>query len=86
MQEISFYETDLHGAAYSTVAPDYSGPCALQCIGVGGRRAPRVVFPDAAEARSAAKFAVSWMGGYDRAEVTEAREETPTHLSWVDWM
>lgn len=85
MQPVAFYETDFLGTAYTTVSPSYSGHCALQCDSASGRRDPRVVFPAADEARAAARFAVNVLGGYDRAEVTEAPNETPTHQSWRDW-
>lgn len=84
-QLVAFHETDVLGTAYTAVSPGYSGHCALQCVSASGRRDPRVVFPAADEAHTAARFAVNVLGGYDRAEVTEALDETPTHQSWMDW-
>lgn len=84
-QPVAFYETDVLGTAYTSVIPGYSGHCALQCVSGSGRLEPRVVFPTADEAHAAARFAVNILGGFVRADVTEARDELPTHPSWMDW-
>lgn len=77
------YETEVFGAGYSTVDPEYSGSCALDCEGPAGPAA-RVIFPNPDEARAAADFAIGNLGMY-RAMLSEAPGEAPTHLTWLEW-
>jgi hypothetical protein len=85
MESTLLCETDVLGTAYTSVGPEYSGPCALVCRSGKGTLTPRAVFPSVTDANSAASFAVGALGGYARADVYEAPAEPPTHDSWVDW-
>ncbi len=84
MDSVVLHDTDFLGTAYTAVSPLYSGHCALECARGGVTRA-RVVFPTVLDANAAASFAVGELGGYDRADVYEASDETPTHSKWMDW-
>lgn len=83
MDSTNPYETEVFGAVYSTVGPEYNGPCALDCDGPAGP-VGRAVFPNPDEARAAADFAIGSLGHY-RATLSETPGEAPTHLTWLEW-
>lgn len=83
MEPVILHETDVHGTAYSAVAPGYQGACRMEYEQSGTPR--NVVFPTVADAQAAACFAVGYLGGYLKATIFAAPEATPTHETWTDW-
>ncbi len=50
-----------------------------------GRSCVTLILPTVEDAHAAARFAVSELGGYHTALVTEASGEAPTHNTWEEW-
>lgn len=84
MEPVLIYEHEVLGAAYSAVDPEYQGACRMEYRSPSGTRGS-AVFPNVAEAESAARFAVGALGGYETATVTEAPGWPTTHDKCVDW-
>ena len=75
-------ETEFLGMAYTEVPLNFSGPCAVR---LDGRTQDTCVFPNEAQANEDLRFAIGFLGGYNRALVSPAQGQAPTHASWEDW-
>lgn len=83
MEPVMIYETEVLGAAFSAVPPDYHGACRMEYGRDGATH--NAVFPTVSEANSAAHFAVGHLGGFDIATLFPAPGTAPTHRTWMDW-
>lgn len=81
-EETVEYEHDVLGLVVSRIPAGYQGPTQLHAQ---GRVSSLAVFPDFAQALSAARFAVGELGGYNRAVLTPSTAEAVTFEYWDDW-
>lgn len=81
-EEVVHQHDILGGTVMSRAPAGYTGPTQLE---VTRRTSSVAVFPDYAQALSAARFAVGELGGYNQAVLTPSTHDKVTHESWDDW-
>lgn len=82
LKERVLVDDELTGTAIATLPEGYEGPCEVT---LSGRTTSKLVFPDVAQAESAARFAVGALGGYHQARVSPSQSAYVTHATWEDW-
>lgn len=81
-EEVVHQHDILGGTVMSRVPAGYTGPTQLE---VTRRTSSVAVFPDYAQALSAARFAVGELGGYNQAVLTPSTLDKVTHENWDEW-